>query len=248
MALMQNAATPSGAFKYMPKEGGKDGSGRMPDTMFAGLKQQIDDRFRSGKNAGKPLVLEGGLDWVQFGFSPKDLETLEGQREAARTIALAFGVPPMILGIPGDNTYSNLQEANADFYRSTVLPMCADLYGTLTRWLAPAFGDADGVLLLTYDEDEIPALATERKAFWDRIEASTVLTTNEKREALGYSPLKVEEGADEHDKVMLASNLTPLGEQPNGNEMGGFGLDALGGPGPNPPPVNGKPVNGSAIQ
>jgi phage portal protein BeeE len=39
---------------------------------------------------------------------------------AAREIALALGVPPMLLGIPGDNTYSNYQEATRSFWR--VLP------------------------------------------------------------------------------------------------------------------------------
>jgi phage portal protein BeeE len=43
---------------------------------------------------------------------------------AAREIALAFGVPPMLLGIPGDNTYANYQEANRAFWRQTVLPLC----------------------------------------------------------------------------------------------------------------------------
>ena len=42
---------------------------------------------------------------------PTPFETLVRARE----IALAFGVPPMILGLPGDNTYSNFQEANRAF-------------------------------------------------------------------------------------------------------------------------------------
>jgi len=44
------------------------------------------------------------------------------QRESRdREIALALGVPPMLLGIPGDNTYSNYQEATRSFWRQ-VLP------------------------------------------------------------------------------------------------------------------------------
>ena len=44
---------------------------------------------------------------------------------AAREIALAFGVPPLLLGLPGDNTFSNYAEANRAFWRQTVLPLVA---------------------------------------------------------------------------------------------------------------------------
>ena len=56
-------------------------------------------------------------------LSPKDMDFIEAKHAAAREIALAFGVPPMLLGIPGDNTYSNYQEANRAFWRQTVLPL-----------------------------------------------------------------------------------------------------------------------------
>jgi Phage portal protein/Glycosyl hydrolase 108 len=39
--------------------------------------------------------------------TPKDMDFIEAKNVAAREIALAIGVPPMLLGIPGDNTYSN---------------------------------------------------------------------------------------------------------------------------------------------
>ena len=50
-------------------------------------------------------------------LTPKDMDFLEAKNGAAREIALAFGVPPMLLGIPGDNTYANFKEANAAFWR-----------------------------------------------------------------------------------------------------------------------------------
>jgi Phage portal protein len=56
-------------------------------------------------------------------LSPKDMDFMEARHSAAREIALAFGVPPMLLAIPGDNTYSNDQEANRVFWRQTVLPL-----------------------------------------------------------------------------------------------------------------------------
>ena len=71
------------------------------------------------------MLLEGGLDWKPLSLSPKDMDFIEAKHAAAREIALAFGVPPLLLGMPGDNTYRNYAEANRAFWRQTVLPLVA---------------------------------------------------------------------------------------------------------------------------
>ncbi|HAH08700.1 MAG TPA: phage portal protein, partial [Alphaproteobacteria bacterium] len=50
------------------------------------------------------------------------------------------GVPPMLLGIPGDATYNNYREANLAFWRQTALPLVAKTAQALTNWLRPRFG------------------------------------------------------------------------------------------------------------
>ena len=86
------------------------------------------------------MLLEGGLDWKPIALSPKDMDFIEAKNGAAREIALAFGVPPMLLGIPGDNTYANLPEANRALWRQTVIPLvrrvAEDLAGGWGRRLA----------------------------------------------------------------------------------------------------------------
>ena len=57
------------------------------------------------------------------------MEFQKTKEAAAREIAMAFGVPPMLMGIPGDATYANYQEANRAFYRLTVLPLAARVTG-----------------------------------------------------------------------------------------------------------------------
>jgi HK97 family phage portal protein len=155
------------------------------------LKRELADQYAGTRNAGRPLLLEGGLDWKPMSLSPKDMDFMEAKHTAAREIALAFGVPPMLLGIPGDNTYSNYREANRAFWRQTVLPLAARLGASLTKWLAPAFGEG---LTLAIDTDRIDALADDRGAAWERITKAPFLTLNEKRAAVGYSPI---EGGDQ---------------------------------------------------
>ena len=61
----------------------------------------MEAHHTGARNAGRPMLLEGGLDWKPMGFSPSDMEFQKTKEAAAREIALAFGVPPMLLGIPG---------------------------------------------------------------------------------------------------------------------------------------------------
>ncbi|WP_342642880.1 phage portal protein [Rhodoligotrophos ferricapiens] len=180
-SLLDNAARPSGALVY----GGQDGSGNLSEEQFSRLKQELEASFQGAANAGRPLVLEGGLDWKSMSLSPRDMDFIEAKHAAAREIALAFGVPPMLLGIPGDNTFANYAEANRTFWRQTVLPLVGKTARALSQWLAPSFGHD---LRLWYDADQIEALSSEREALWSRIAAADFLTTNEKRAAVGYGP------------------------------------------------------------
>lgn len=110
----------------------------------------------------------------------------------AREIALALGVPPMLLGIPGDNTYSNYQEAQRAFWRTTVLPLVARMTEAFSAWLSPGYG---GGLEFRPDLDQVEGLSGEREALWARLDKATFLTVDEKRAAVGYAPLPREASA-----------------------------------------------------
>jgi HK97 family phage portal protein len=190
-ALLDNSARPSGALVYAPPDGGN-----LTDDQYERLKTELEDGYSGATRAGRPLLLEGGLDWKPMSLSPKDMDFLEAKHSAAREIALAFGVPPMLLGIPGDATYSNYAEANRAFYRLTVLPLIARIAGELTAALAPHFGRG---LRLEHDTDRIDGLSQERDLLWARLTAAPFLTDDEKREALGYGPRKIRQQEQHSD-------------------------------------------------
>jgi len=188
-SLLDNAARPSGALVWR----GGDGQGVMAEDQFRRLSEEIEANYRGARNAGRPMVLEGGLDWKPMGFSPSDMEFQQTKEAAAREIALAFGVPPMLLGIPGDATYANYQEANRAFYRLSVLPLASRVVAALSDWLAGFGGEA---VELKPDLDQVPALAAEREAQWSRVAKAEFLSEAEKRVLLGL-PALPDGGADE---------------------------------------------------
>jgi HK97 family phage portal protein len=185
-ALLDNAARPSGAIVYH----GAEGQGTMSSDQYERLVSEMESHHQGARNAGRPMLLEGGLDWKPMGFSPSDMEFQKTKESAAREIALAFGVPPMLLGIQGDATYANYQEAHRAFYRLTVLPLATRVTQSLAEWLRTFGGDE---LVLKPDLDQVPALAAERDAQWSRIAGADFLTDAEKRTLLGLPAVSSDE-------------------------------------------------------
>ncbi|HEY9021534.1 MAG: phage portal protein [Paracoccaceae bacterium] len=185
-ALLDNAARPSGAIVYR----GAEGQGSLSNDQYDRLVSEMESHHQGARNAGRPMLLEGGLDWKPMGFSPSDMEFQQTKESAAREIALAFGVPPMLLGIPGDATFANYQEANRALYRLTVLPMATRVVASLAEWLSRFTGET---LELRPDLDQVPALAFERESQWRRVAEAAFLTDAEKRAMLGLPALAMDD-------------------------------------------------------
>ncbi len=173
-ALLDNAARPSGALVFA--------GASLSEAQFDRLKGELETNYQGAGNAGRPLLLEGGLDWKPLALSPRDMDFVEAKNAAARDIALAFGVPPLILGLPGDSTHANYAEANRALYRQTLIPLARRTGQALAHWLEPVFGMVE----IEPDLDRIEALASERESLWRRVQAADFLTASEKREAVGY--------------------------------------------------------------
>lgn len=178
-SLLENAARPSGAMVYDPGDGST-----LTAEQIARLRDQIDSHFAGGANAGRPLLLEGGLKWQALGLSPNDMDFVALKEAAARDIALAFGVPPVLLGLPGDTAYANLREAGRALYRQTVLPLAERMLDGMADVLSDWFGP----VRFAVDLDRVSELIEDRERLWQRIEAATFLTRAEKREQLGFKP------------------------------------------------------------
>lgn len=175
-ALLDNAARPSGALVFDAKDGGT-----LTGEQFDRLKAELQDAYAGAGNAGRPMVLEGGLKWQAMSLTPADMDFAGLKAAAARDIALAFGVPPMLLGLPGDATYANYREANRALWRLTLLPLAGKILGGLSEGLRAWFPEP----ALRVDLDRVPALAEDRERLWKQVSAANFLSDAEKRALLG---------------------------------------------------------------
>ena len=190
-SLLQNKGQPGMLYFFEDK---------MADPHFKRMKQQLHDEYSGPQNAGKSMILEGARDAKPFGLTPAEFDFIESNRELARRISLAYGVPPMLMGIPGDNTYSNYKEARQAFWEDTIIPHLNHFKGELNNWL---FGEED--IFMDYLLDDIPALAPRRQILWDNAQSADFLTINQKLGMVGFEGI-----GPTGDVVMVPMNLIPL--------------------------------------
>jgi HK97 family phage portal protein len=176
-ALLDNAARPSGALVHEAAEA-------LSGEQFDRLKEELAAQFSGSANAGRPLLLEGGLKWQALSLSPTDMDFAGLKAAAAREIALAFGVPPVLLGLPGDATYSNYREANRALWRQAILPLAGKILDALAEGLRPWFAD----LSLKVNLDQVAALSEDRERLWAQVSTAEFLSPEEKRVMLGVAP------------------------------------------------------------
>lgn len=182
ISLLQNGGRLSGALQFHP---GKQGD-ILNEDQRQRLREELKSAVEGANNSGRILILEGDFEWKEMGLSPKDLDFIEGKYLSAREISQVYGVPPMLVGVPGDATFSNYKEARYHLWEDTILPYLEIIKSELNKWLLSFYEEN---LCLDYDTDSIPALAPKREALWGKIEKASFLTVNEKRSLLGYSPV-----------------------------------------------------------
>lgn len=182
-SLLRNSARPSGVITL-----GVDAAGEVVSK----LKEWFKSAFQGERNAGEIPVLPAGAEWQAMDNNPRDMDFMNTQKEAAKLIASAYGVPlPLI-----DNdasTFNNLEQAKERFYTDTILPMFNEFLSQFGAWLLPLYGEG---LKFQVNEDKIGALEGVRTRLFDRMmKAYTagILTLDEVREAIGYDKMDPEE-------------------------------------------------------
>ncbi|MVN78929.1 phage portal protein [Hymenobacter sp. HMF4947] len=109
-----NGAQPSGALQTK-------------STLSAPAQQRLADTFAfkySGvSNAGKPLVLEEGLEYKAISLPPADAQFLETAKLTRSDIASIFRMPPHKIGDLERSTNNNIEQQSLDYVGDTLMPI-----------------------------------------------------------------------------------------------------------------------------
>ena len=203
--LLSNGARPSGAVVFKPKDD-QGFAVNLTEQQRQQLLTDLQNRFSGVGNAGRPMLLEGDFDWKEMGMSPKDMDFLNLKHMSATDIAMCFGVPNQLVGVPDAQTYSNVAEARLALYEETIIPHLSKIASDLNEWLVPMFDDR---LSLEFDIDSIPALSERRKKIYENVASAVregIMTRNEAREQIGLEPI------DGADGLYISANLFPIGD------------------------------------
>jgi len=204
--LLQNGARPSGAVIFKPK----DDAGfavNLTESQRQQLLTDLNNRFAGSGNAGRPMLLEGDFDWREMGLSPKDMDFINLKHMAATDIALCFGVPSQLVGVPDSQTYSNIAEARLALYEETIIPHLRLIESDLNEWLVPMYNEN---LMFCYDTEAIPALSERKRKTYENVTSAVtagIMTRNEAREVLGLNAIS---GGDD---IYIGANLFALGSE-----------------------------------
>jgi HK97 family phage portal protein len=166
----------------------------VPDEQMTNIADKLR-LFKNGKRRSGDLFVISGAKWEFQELSSEidKLLPLDAKNSAARDIALTMGVPAMILGLPGENTYANYSEARRSFWIDTIIPYYLD---PLQSMLTQAFFDVGDGVLIRADYDSIPAVREARREQFKMAEGASFLTIDEKREVLGYDKVGASKGGD----------------------------------------------------
>ena len=156
------------------------------EEQYKQYQKILSENFEGPANARKFMILGGGAKWQSIAHTAAEMDWLEGKNQSARDIATVFSVPNQIVGITGDQTFANYEQARLSLYEDTIIPLMNDLAHDLTRWLGWRYQDNPKIVISI---DDIPALSSKRAEKLKSLKEIDYMTINEKRIAAGLEPL-----------------------------------------------------------
>lgn len=220
LGLLANGARPSGVFTLKRPDGQPM---MLSEEEFTRLKSELHASYTGAANAGRPMLLEGGLEWESSEFSPKDLDFSALSEAAEEKIYKVLGIPSQLV-MSIKTTANNMTNLRLEFYENRVLPLGDDFCNHFNNAVLTRFDDNDTVEL-EVNRDAIDVLIPQRAERRKSIDESLTLTINEKRKLFNQPPViygdKIVDpngrplaGEDAKDALIVGQDATPSGRTP----------------------------------
>lgn len=181
------------------------------DQLMKQLRADVTEIYGTPENAGKPALLPPGLDWKGIGHSASEAQLIEQRKVARDEVAAVYMIPPPMLGILDNATYSNIETQREMVYTDCMGPPLVLIEQSFNAQVVWGLLREDDIYV---EYDFGPVLRGSRL---DEINAlrnaigSALMTPNEGRGVLNQAK-STEPGMD--DFYLPFNNLQPVGRPP----------------------------------
>lgn len=190
--ILENGGRVEGVFNFKADNLGRE--------QLKEIKDSYQEEYGKASKAGLPLFLSGNANYERLGLDPAELAYLETKNVNLNDISILTGTPKTVLGMTSEETFANADAAIRVFLKETIRPLLKSLTTKLDEVLVPED------LTLTFI-DPTPENKEDIRQDLETANNLHALTINEKREALGYEPIK------NGDEILVPMNLVPISRE-----------------------------------
>lgn len=185
---------------------------RLDPEKRALLEGLLEEKFAGAMNAGRPMVLDGGLTWSALSMSPEDAELLESRKFSGEEICRIFGVPPAMVGY-GDkaSNWGTGKEVDVlGFIKFTLRKRLRRIERALMKQLLSRQERLDGMTIEFNLEGLLRGDSDGRSSFYQLMTQIGAMTINEVRALENLPPVA---GGDVPRMQMQNVPITEAGQE-----------------------------------
>ncbi len=197
-SMLKNGMRPSGAFVAQ-------GEDVLTDDQFGRLKEQMQEQYTGAMNAGRPLVLDGGMKYENFIVTNKDMDYVALSTMSAEAVSDRYKVPLALV---------SKESMTMDNYKFAIISMFDDAVEPLAKTIF------EGIEKATFERFDIDANRFNLRANPKSINAA-ILRTSEKMklmketQSFTQNEIRAESGTeaiDGGDTLYVPTNQIAVGE------------------------------------
>jgi HK97 family phage portal protein len=173
-SLFANGARPSGTLSFEKF---------LTEEQRAIARGELMDEFTGAVNAGRPLILEGGVKWASIQMNADDAQLLESRGWSVEDICRWFGVPPILVGHSEKQSSwgTGVEQVMLAFLKFSLAPMVRRIEQSVRKQLMTPAERARGLFAKFNMEGLLRADSAGRAAFYKEMTAIGAMTINEVR-------------------------------------------------------------------
>lgn len=182
LATFRNGVLPSGVLSA---------DERLTAEQRSALEDVMVERFVGSVNAGRPMLLDGGVKWQQLSINPQDAQLLETRKFSVEEICRIFGVPPHMVGhlektqtLPG-----GIEQQTIGFLVYTMRRRLKRYEAAIRHQLLTPRDRAEGVTVKFDMRELLRADSKGRSEYYERMTRIGAMTINEVRREENLPPV-----------------------------------------------------------